>query len=601
MNSRKFFLGLASVCMAASMAACSSSPAEGDKPKDEGTASTGSSTPLIAGTTQELNGIFNPIYYVTAYDGWVINMVYQSMTAYTAEGELVPQLAEAMPEISEDQKTITFKIKEGQQFSDGTVLDANDVKYTFMLMADPDYVGERLDGSFNFIEGWNEYQNGDAEDVSGIVVEDDHTISFTLGTPDMDAAAGIGTMYIMSDEQYTGDQAHAKGNLEVYKTESSKPLGSGPYVLSSYDKSTGAALTKNENFVGEGDYKIQQVMIKTIATGTELSSLQSGDINYLPEMIEPSIIGPASMDENIAVDYYFRPAEGYVGFNCAEGSGPTSSVEVRQALAYAFPRQEFCDTYYKFPEKDGVAQVSDELKDVEVGYVPTAFWSPVATTMGDYTTGKEDLEGLVVYDYDLDKAKQILDDAGWVAGSDGIREKDGQKLTVKFILSEGNSVLETLVPMLLKSWGDLGVEVQQTTVDFNTLISMVTVESEEPIDSWNCFFMATSFTGLGNTTMNDLLGYMKGTDDDPQLLGSNYVRIVDKELNDYLYAGKETSDEAVSIENYKKAMVRESQLSPYVALYGNQLFNIYNNKVKGIDAGSVCSWSSSLANASIEE
>lgn len=94
---------------------------------------------------------------------------------------------------------------------------------------------------------------------------------------------------------------------------------------------------------------------------------------------------------------------------------------------------------------------------------------------------------------------------------------------------------------------------------------------------------------------------MKGTDDDPQLLGSNYVRIVDKELNDYLYAGKETSDEAVSIENYKKAMVRESQLSPYVALYGNQLFNIYNNKVKGIDAGSVCSWSSSLANASIEE
>ena len=154
--------------------------------------------------------------------------------------------------------------------------------------------------------------------------------------------------------------------------------------------------------------------------------------------------------------------------------------------------------------------------------------------------------------------------------------------------------------MLLKSWGELGVEIQQTTVDFNTLISMVTVESEEPIDSWNCFFMATSFTGLGNTSMNDLLGYRKGTDDDPQLLGSNYVRITDKELNDYLIAGKETVDQDVSIENYKKAMIRESELSPYVALYGNQLFNIHNAGVKGVEAGSVMSWASGLANATVE-
>lgn len=154
--------------------------------------------------------------------------------------------------------------------------------------------------------------------------------------------------------------------------------------------------------------------------------------------------------------------------------------------------------------------------------------------------------------------------------------------------------------MLLKSWGELGVEIQQTTVDFNTLTSMVTVESEEPIDSWNCFFMATSFTGLGNTSMNDLLGYAKGTDDEPRLLGSNYVRITDKELNDYLIAGKETSDQVVSIDNYKKAMIRESELSPYVALYGNQTFNIFNSSVKGVEAGSVMSWSSGLANATIE-
>ena len=47
---------------------------------------------------------------------------------------------------------------------------------------------------------------------------------------------------------------------------------------------------------------------------------------------------------------------------------------------------------------------------------------------------------MTYYDYDIEKAKQILDDAGWTVGSDGKREKDGQKLEIKFLLSEGNSV-----------------------------------------------------------------------------------------------------------------------------------------------------------------
>lgn len=609
MKSRKFFAGLASAAMVLSMAACSSSDTSSstdststddtsetsDTTDDSGSTSSSSGSSdgtLVVGTTQELAGIFSPMYYVSAYDAWVVNMIYQSMQAYDADSELYNVLLAEDPTTNDDGSVITFKLKEGIKFSDGSDLTADDVKFTFTLYADPAYKGQRNDGVYNFIEGWSDYQDGDAEEVSGIKVLDDYTVEFTVGTPNIDAQTTIATCSILSDTQYD----YTKGDLGGYASDNDNPMGSGPYVLNTYDKSAGASLVKNENYTGDGEYKIERVVIKTIATATELASLQNGDINYLPETIEADIIGPASLDESLTYDYYFRAAEGYIGFNCADG--PTAEPEVRQALCYAVDRSSFVDAFYAFPES------SEAIADVGLGYVPTAFWSPVATDMGDYTTGAADLEGLVEYDFDIEKAKQILEDAGWVEGSttdsngNKIREKDGQILEIKFLASEGNSVLEMLMPMIIDSWGQIGVKLLQNTVDFNTLCDTVDISNTD-VSGWSCFFMATSFTGLSSTTMNDLLGF-SGSVDDPTYLGSNYVRIVDEDLNTYLTNGKETFDWDTSIDNYKKAMVRESELAPYLAMYGNHLFNIYTTNVHDIKTGPVCNWSQALAGAYID-
>lgn len=608
MKSRKFFAGLLAAAMACGFAGCSDTGSKnetntGEETKDDATTdetkddaqdekkddktAVSSDGALIAGTTQELAGVFSPIYYTTAYDGWVVDMIYQSMLAYDANSELYCQLASEMPTVSEDGSKITYKLKDGMKFSDGSDLNADDVKFTFTLMADPEYKGARNDGVFNFIEGWSEYQDGDAEEVSGIKVIDPTTIEFSIASPNIDAVNLIGGFAIMPNDQFE----YSKGNMGGYKDKNDQPIGSGPYVLSSFEKAAGAALTKNENYTGEGDYKIEKVIVKTIGTATELASLQNGDINYLPESIEANIIGPASLDDTLTNDHYFRAAEGYIGFNCA--AGPTADPAVRQALSYATDRQAFVDAFYKYPE------ASEEVSEVKLGYVPTAFWTPVGDTMGDYTTGKESLDGLVNYEYDLDKAKQILDDAGWKPGANGIREKDGQTLTIKFLASEGNSVLDMLMPMIISSWGDLGVDLKQNTVDFNTLISTVEIGSDASLDDWSAFFMATSFNGLSNTDMNDLLGY-EGDLSDPQYRGSNYVRIADEDLNKYLNDGKNTADEATSIENYKKAMVRESELAPYLPMYGNTLFNIYSTNVHDVNTGPVCKWSQALADAYID-
>ncbi|WP_301205389.1 ABC transporter substrate-binding protein [uncultured Dubosiella sp.] len=568
MNSQKFIAGLASAAMVLGLAGCGSSGSNSGSSSD--------SKPLIVGTTQELAGVFSPIFYQSSYDGWVVNMIYEPLLTYTKDSELKPNLAEEMPEISEDGKTITFKLKDGIKFSDGTDLDANDVKFTFTLIADPSYDG-RFTGNADFIEGYTEYHDGDAEDFSGIEVVDEHTVTFHLTKTQYDSVSTLGGMGIISDEQYE----YKKGDLGDYKSKNDEPMGSGPYVLNSYDKASGASLTKNENYTGEGDYKISRVIVKTIAEATELTSLQNGDINYFPESIEADIIGPASLDENLTFDHYFRAAEGFFGYNCK--SGTTADPAVRQALSYATNRPEFVDAYFKYPE------ASEELEKVPLGYVPDVYWNPVSANLGKVVTGEERLDGLAIYDYDLDKAKQILDDAGWKVGADGIREKDGEKLTVKFLLSEGNSVLEMLIPIIQKSWKEIGVDLKQNTVDFNTLLDTVTPGSGN--EDWNVFFMATSYTGVENADSNYNL--MSG---DP----NNYSGLTDKKLDEELTAGRSTMDEKESVDNYKKAMITENELIPYLPIYGNELFNIYAKNVKLTETGPVRSWAQALDSAEIE-
>lgn len=575
MNSRKLIAGFASAAMALTLTACSSGSNSGG---NKGGSSSASDSTLIVGTDQELAGVFSPLYYQSAYDGWVVNLVYNSMLKYTADSVLTNDLATEVPTVEDEGKTITFKLKEGVKFSDGSDFTADDVKFTFTLLSDPAYDG-RFGINAEMIEGYEDYHDGDAKELTGIEVVDDHTVTFHLSKARIDALATIGGQGIVSDEQFD----YTKGDLGGYKENNSEPIGTGAYILNSYEKSTGASFVKNENYsVDDGAYKIERVVIKTIGPNTQLTSIETGDINYIPENIDADVIGPASLNEDLAFNHYFRAAEGYVGFNTTKGA--TKDEAVRQALAYSINREDFVENYFKYPE------ASDELKDIPLGYVPTAYWNPVSKDLGAYVTGAETLDGLTLYNFDTDKAKKILDDAGWVEGSDGIREKDGEKLEIKWLASKDNSVLYTLIPMVKKSWKEIGVDLKVSEVDFNTLLSTVDPTSGQDGD-WNVFFMATSYTGVENT---DALSNLKGGAPD------NYSQIDNKDLNKDLNAGLDTASAEDSVENFKKALTLENELVPYLPIYGNELFNIYTNKLQGMETGPVRNWAQALDTAYIE-
>lgn len=533
---------------------------------------------LTVGINTELNGVFSPLYYQTTYDGYVIDMIYQKMMRYDENSNLQKELIKEDPVVSEDGKTITFKLKKGIKFSDGSKLTSSDVKYTFTLMADPSYDG-RFTSSVDYLEGYSEYHDGDATDFSGIETPDDYTVIFHLAKPRVDALSILATTGICSDSQYN----YKKGHTKKIEQDSSNPIGSGPYQLNSYAKSEATSLTRNPYYKAkDGQYQIDNVIIKITESSSEISELEKGDIDYIPYVQESAKICTASKDDDLTFNSYPSNSIQYMFFNCK--SGPTADQAVRQALTYALDRQGFVDSYFDMTDAKG------DVKDLKMGYVPATFGNPISASLGDVVRGETQVDGMTYYSYDIEKAKQLLDDAGWVVGDSGYREKDGQVLTIKFLACKNKDALDTLIPMMKKAWGDeLKVDLKTSEMEFNTVID--TIYDDSAIDSWSASFYGYGFTDVENTSLYGLF-HSQGSESD--------AKISDEQMDTLMDQALYTGDQEASKQTYLQALILQNDICGYVPIYGLTYVNLYNKKVKGLNTSSTRTWANALDTAYIE-
>ena len=556
------------VCMAAAMMTGCASGSSGTNGKT-----------LTVGLNTGFNGIFSPLYYQTVYDDYVIEMVYQSMLSYDRDNQLQPELATEQPTVSEDGSTLTFKLKKGVKFSDGSKLDADDVVLTFTAMADPSYTG-RFSTYVDYLEGYKEYHEGDAKTLSGVEKIDDYTVAFHLATPRIDAISQVGTFPIISNSQF---KKYKKGDTKMFEDKASEPIGTGPYVLKNFRKDSAATFVKNDKFKAEdGEYQIDNVVMKICDTSTELQELQKGTVDLLPQADNADKVGTASLDKNLTYNNYASSSMQYFIYNCEAGA--TADPAVRQALTYAIDRQSFVDSYYSF------SKGSKDVKKTQPGFVPVLMANPISSQLGDIITGKEKDDNMTYYDYDIEKAKQILDDAGWTVGSDGKREKDGQKLTVRMVSTKGKDQLDTMLPMLEKAWGEeLGVDFKTNLSEFNTMIA--TVQGDDTVNDWEVSYMGWQF-GSGDDTGINLLCQTGQTD--------NTARLSDPDLDALLDTALHTTDQATSTAAYKEAYEKISALCPYVAINGLSYYDLYNKKIKNLDSAPLYDFVRALDQATID-
>ena len=500
-----------------------------------GSSTSGSSTSSSNILKYGLSGIegnFSPFISSNTYDSYVCSLIFEPLVTVDASGEYVPYLADW--ELSDDKLTYTFTLKDGIKFSDGTDMTAEDVAYSYSVPAEEDYAGPRLNV---------------ANAIADIKVVDDKTVAFTMASASPANIQNF-TYGIMSKEYY------AHSSFEELNELNQKPMGSGKFVLEDggYASKQYVKLKTNENYWdSDAKPKIDGVYMLEVADDTVLSSLESGEIDMcMPAAKAENVESIESMSNAHLVSYL---GNGYT-FMCFNTTRPTlAQTEVRQALMYALDRKSFLKAEYG----------SDDL--VSLGMAPI---SPVSWAYPGN-------DALNAYDYDLDKAAKMLDDAGWKdTDGDGIRDKDGTPLHLNWLVYTDSTWPGTLSSMAYDSWHKIGVDLEITQMDFNTVSSM-TMDAEPGEKDFDIYTMGFSLSADPDPTggLYDADAYVAG--------GFNATGFRDEKSQELIAEGLAEFDQDKRAEIYKEWAIRQNELVPTAIIaYRSEIWGIAD-RVHGLD------------------
>lgn len=341
----------------------------------------------------------NPHLY--AGEMYAQEMLYETLVNITADG-YEGCLAESW-DISDDGKTYTFHIRDGVKFSDGEVCDANAIKANF------DAIIENKDR-----HTWLEMMNL----LVGVSAPDDKTFVIELSEPyyPLLTELGVTRPFAMISPKAMKDGS-TKDGVNAY-------IGTGPYVLTDFVTDEYSIFEANENYWGEQP-KIKKITVKVIPDNqTRILALEKGEIDMIfgKNMIDADAINQYTGNDKFTVSLSDPTSTRQIVLNTTRDV--LADKEVRQALQHATNKQAISDGIFY-----GLEQPADTLFAKTVPYCDI------------------DLEP---YAYDVELAQSMLDEAGWVVGSDKIREKDGQKLNID-LLYNSDSVTEKAIAEYLQS------------------------------------------------------------------------------------------------------------------------------------------------------
>ena len=310
-----------------------------------------------------------------------IKMVFDGLLDYDSGIALEPRIAEALPQVSADGLTYIFKIRKGVKFQNGRELVADDVVYTITRVINPE-TGSPGAGFFMGINGAQEFVDGKAISVSGIQAIDPYTVAFTLTTPDVTFMnkMALNFAYIVPKEEVE------KAGVNF----GHKPVGTSPFILKDWVVDQQLVFERNPNYFFEGRPFLDKITIKMgVDPSDALLQLEKGEIQLIGDP-------PSGADwERIATDPAWKnrieiePTVNttYIAINVTQK--PFDNVKVRQALNYAI-------------DKGRIVQLLNGRATAANQILP-----PLMPGYDKNYTG---------YEYNPDKARQLLTDAGFPNG-----------------------------------------------------------------------------------------------------------------------------------------------------------------------------------------
>ena len=310
-------------------------------------------------------------------------LLFNGLTAHDGNDQIVPGLAETW-DYDEQTYTYTFHLREGVKWHDGEPFTADDVKFTIEAIMDPE----------NGSENAPNY-----EDVEEITVIDAQTVAFRLTEPNV-AFLEYMTMGILPQHLLAGQDMQES---DFFRS----PVGTGPYKLESWDAGQSIVLVKNEDYY-LGAPKIDRVIFKIVPDdNAQAVQLQSGELDL-------ALLDPKNAQSFAGADGYTcydMTTADYRGilFNFANDYW-TANRDIIPAICYAIDRQAIVDS-------------------VLLGEGMPAYGPLQRNIYND--------ESVEHYDYNPDKARAILEDAGCTLGADGFYTRGGEQLAFTISVMSG--------------------------------------------------------------------------------------------------------------------------------------------------------------------
>lgn len=495
-------------------AAPATQPTEAPAEEPAAEPATGSGTVVLMGH-QEIAGLSPDDAGPTVQ--WVmIANIHNGLLELDENYVLQPMLAESY-EVSPDGLTYTFNLRRGVLFHDGTEFTAKDVKYTFDFYRDPE----------NAATIANNFRG-----IDTIETPDDYTVVINMSEPNS-AFLTIGATTFIVQSDY-----HAEVGQDVYRTA---PIGTGPFKVREWRAAEFTELEAFEDY-WEGrptidvlrEDVVPEASVRAIALETG-----EGDSAVWPLLVEDSL--RFADDPNYTT---FRTAAVAVNHFPLNNTLPQlSDKRVRQAMMYAIDRQRTIDDVFNGAAVIAHTNISPALE----------FW---------YNPNVKQ------YEYDPAQAAALLDEAGWVLGDDGIREKDGEKLSFTCTVITGDQARLPEAELVQQFLREVGIDMQI---------------AEQPISA--------ILEGLRNATIDASLfnwtyGGTSGEPDGSVTLrsdgGNNFSQFRNERVDELLDQGLSETDPDARQAIYWEIQDIVAEEVPFIFMMYWDWFNVFTGRVQGL-------------------
>ena len=472
---------------------------------------------------------FMPMNTTNAGADNVIELMFDRLMVINTDGTFAPRLADSW-ETNEAQDKITYHLNENAKWQDGEPVTAEDVVYSAQVASSSEFNYLRRI-RMQYFAGTDETGCETGTDSVEVKALDDHTVEFTLKTP-MDPAI----IYALVNRDFFIMPKHLLSNISdadlVNDAFWQNPVGSGPCIFDSMESGVSIEFKANKDYyLGAPDF--DRLVFKKVQSSNLLSGLMSGDIDVLSgnSQIPLADWEAAKNTQGIVTKSVPTFAYQYMAMNT---SRDYLTEDVRHAISLAINRQVIVDQLLQGEARIAIGPLAEDHPYFD--------------------------EKLLPIEYDPEKAKSMLEAAGW----DSNRELEVQ-------VSTGNEVREKSAILIQQDLQKIGIKTKIQTLDFPTLLT-----NARNGDYDLCFIGSSGSVDPSESVPNVTAGYM-----------NNFAQLSDPTLGEIGESGaKEITFETRKkvYDQYQEELFKQM---PMAFLYHTNDLFAYNEKLENVREGAI--------------